>query len=66
MPIYEYKCSHCGHRFDILQHIGEDGTNLTCPECGTPKPEKMFSAFASGGASSVSSVSSGSSCSSFG
>ena len=49
MPIYEYTCESCGHRFDVLQRIGEDNSKLTCPECGAPRPEKVLSAFASGG-----------------
>jgi len=53
MPIYEYKCESCGHRFDVLQSIGENGDKLSCPECGAPKPEKIFSAFASSGNSSA-------------
>ena len=66
MPIYEYKCSSCGHRFDVLQRIGADGSDLKCPTCGTAKPEKMLSAFASSGATSGGSYSapSGGSCSS--
>ena len=42
MPIYEYKCSECGHRFEALQRIGADGSDLACPRCGTPRPEKML------------------------
>ncbi len=52
MPIYEYKCSSCGHRFDVLQRIGADGSDLTCPTCGAAQPEKMLSACASSGGSS--------------
>ncbi len=55
MPIYEYKCSSCGHRFDVLQRIGADGSDLTCPTCGARKPEKMLSACATSGGSSGSS-----------
>lgn len=51
MPIYEYKCSSCGHRFDVLQRIGADGSDLNCPTCGTAKPEKMLSACATSGSS---------------
>ncbi len=47
MPIYEYKCRRCGCTFDVLQRLGENGTNLFCPECGGSEPERMFSAFAS-------------------
>src|SRR3954451_20086358 len=33
MPIYEYVCSACGHRADILHGINESGPNF-CPSCG--------------------------------
>lgn len=46
MPIYEYRCERCGHRFDALQRVGDDGSSLHCPECGHQKVEKQFSAFA--------------------
>jgi len=52
MPIYEYKCSKCGHVSEAFQRIGADGSELNCPICNTPKPEKIFSAFASSGGES--------------
>jgi putative FmdB family regulatory protein len=33
MPIYEYVCSNCGTRTDILQGIN-DGPPKFCPSCG--------------------------------
>lgn len=33
MPIYEYVCSACSHRADILHGVGEPGPHF-CPECG--------------------------------
>ena len=33
MPIYEYECKTCGHRFEELQNI-HDAPVKTCPECG--------------------------------
>ena len=33
MPIYEYVCSTCGHRTDILHGI-DDPTPEFCPSCG--------------------------------
>jgi putative FmdB family regulatory protein len=54
MPIYEYKCASCGHRFDVLQRIGADGSDLNCPNCGAQKPEKMLSACATSGSGSES------------
>ena len=34
MPIYEYECIHCGHRFDVKQSF-KDKPEAECPECGT-------------------------------
>ena len=48
MPLYEYECKECGARFEVLQAIGATGEDLTCPECETPNPQKVFSIFASG------------------
>jgi putative FmdB family regulatory protein len=33
MPIYEYVCSVCRHRADILHGVNEAGPHF-CPECG--------------------------------
>jgi putative FmdB family regulatory protein len=34
MPVYEYVCSACGHRLDIIHGHNETGPHF-CPECGT-------------------------------
>lgn len=47
MPLYEYQCPACGHRFEVLQRLGERGDGLACPECGRPRPERKLSTFAS-------------------
>lgn len=53
MPLYEYRCRECGHRFEILQRLGQGADGLECPQCGAPGVEKQFSTFsASGGDSS--------------
>ncbi len=59
MPIYEYQCRECEHKFDALQKVGEDGRELKCPKCGAGNPTKMLSVFSS----SESSGKSSSSCS---
>jgi len=41
MPIYEYKCTKCGHIFEELRSI-IDGEGATCPKCGAPA-KKIFS-----------------------
>jgi putative FmdB family regulatory protein len=33
MPIYEYKCKKCGHRFEKIQKFSDPHTKK-CPECG--------------------------------
>jgi len=33
MPTYSYKCTECGHAFDIHQSFSDDALT-TCPECG--------------------------------
>jgi putative FmdB family regulatory protein len=49
MPIYEYRCPDCGHRFEMLQRMGEGGEGLACPRCGAGRVEKQFSTFAATG-----------------
>ena len=34
MPIYEYNCQECGHRFSKLESIMSEERVKTCPECG--------------------------------
>ena len=43
MPIYEFECSQCGHRFDRLQKLS-DADPADCPECGAPKVHRRVSA----------------------
>jgi putative FmdB family regulatory protein len=44
MPIYEYKCKKCGHRFEKIQRLS-DPEIRKCPECGG-KVEKQITAAA--------------------
>mgnify|MGYP001826276305 FL=1 len=43
MPIYEYRCEHCGHEMDTLQKIS-DAPLVECPACGRPALKKLISA----------------------
>ena len=43
MPIYEYRCSACGHEFEILQKIS-DQPLTECPACGKSTLAKLVSA----------------------
>lgn len=42
MPLYEYQCKKCGHRFEKIQKFS-DKPIKKCPECGGPV-EQMISA----------------------
>jgi putative FmdB family regulatory protein len=33
MPLYEYQCQACGHRFERIQKFS-DAPPATCPQCG--------------------------------
>jgi putative FmdB family regulatory protein len=43
MPIYEFACSACGHRFEELvgSHVGTEVGGVACPECGATDPERL-------------------------
>ncbi|MCK4728096.1 MAG: zinc ribbon domain-containing protein [Desulfobacterales bacterium] len=45
MPIYEYRCTGCGHSFERLQSL-QEGSSNTCPECGKPAEKVMSSSVA--------------------
>jgi putative FmdB family regulatory protein len=34
MPLYEYVCDACGHRFEIIQRSFSDAPPDACPSCG--------------------------------
>ena len=43
MPIYSYRCEHCGHRQDVLQKMS-DSLLTVCPACGEPAFKKQVTA----------------------
>jgi putative FmdB family regulatory protein len=55
MPLYEYRCEACGHRFEVWQRMGAGKEGVTCPRCGSSEVQRLLSTFAS--------ASSGASCS---
>jgi len=40
MPIYEYRCGHCGARVEVLVW---SGGGRTCPHCGSPLLDRLLS-----------------------
>lgn len=43
MPLYEYQCSACGHRCEVIQKFS-DQPLMDCPACGKPALQKQISA----------------------
>ena len=42
MPIYEYKCSNCGHQFEKIQKFSDDPLKK-CPKCDKNTLNKLIS-----------------------
>lgn len=45
MPIYEYQCTECGHRLEVIQNFS-DAPLKQCPECDHASLRKLISAAA--------------------
>jgi putative FmdB family regulatory protein len=43
MPIYEFECSSCGHRFDRLQKMSDPDPSV-CPACDVAEVKRRLSA----------------------
>jgi putative FmdB family regulatory protein len=42
MPLYEYECDACGHRFERIQKFSDPLAD-TCPKCGGGPVRKLMS-----------------------
>ena len=42
MPLYEYECSACGHRFERIQKFSDPPVEA-CPNCGKKSIQKLMS-----------------------
>ncbi|MFN7960340.1 MAG: zinc ribbon domain-containing protein [Thermoanaerobaculia bacterium] len=62
MPLYEYRCEACHHRFEVLQRMGQGAEGLACPRCGEGSVERLLSTFAAHSAGGSSAASTGGSC----
>ncbi len=47
MPIFDFGCSHCGHKFERMIS-NEEKKNICCPQCGTPEIKQLLSVFNTG------------------
>lgn len=43
MPLYEYECEACHHRFERIQKSYSDAPIGTCPKCGKGPVRKLIS-----------------------
>ena len=42
MPLYEYQCEACGHRFEVIQKFSDELVSV-CPNCGKGPVVKLLS-----------------------
>jgi putative FmdB family regulatory protein len=40
VPIYDYRCDHCGHAFSAVQSFKDEPLDV-CPSCGKP-PRRLI------------------------
>ena len=46
MPIYEYRCAKCGHRWSATESVaGHERRRPACPKCKSRVVEQVFSPF---------------------
>ncbi|GAB4274828.1 MAG: zinc ribbon domain-containing protein [Candidatus Rifleibacteriota bacterium] len=45
MPLYEFVCSECRKKFNVLCKIDERDTTKECPKCGKFKTRRLVSRF---------------------
>ena len=46
MPIYEYVCSDCGLKFELLRPLSQASDEASCPQCRN-NAKRILSTFAS-------------------
>lgn len=45
MPLYEYQCKDCGHRFDALRPIKDADQPIVCKQCESDHTLRQISVF---------------------
>ncbi len=56
MPIYEFECRTCGHRFSEFfrtMHSAQEGPRPPCPQCSSADTQRVVSMFAVHGPAGV-------------
>jgi len=64
MPVYEFRCSQCGHKFELLRPMSKVNDDASCPRCnnGAKRIPSVFAAFSKSSSGSSAPVSGGSGC----
>jgi putative FmdB family regulatory protein len=62
MPIFEYRCQRCSHRFETI--VLSSREKIRCPQCASMTVEKQLSVFSApaSGKQATSSTSTGCAC----
>jgi putative FmdB family regulatory protein len=48
MPIFEYECNKCGHKFENLSFSSSPSEKVLCTSCESENVKKLLSVFATG------------------
>ena len=46
MPVYEYQCKSCNHRYSAILSIKDSDEAPSCPDCGSDDVRKLVSSVA--------------------
>ncbi|RJP71266.1 MAG: zinc ribbon domain-containing protein [Ignavibacteriales bacterium] len=61
MPVFEYKCTDCNTKYEVLHKSTSNLSEVTCPSCHSQNSKKLLSSF-SASVNDSSSASYGDSC----
>lgn len=45
MPVFEYRCSECNTKFEVLHKSSKISEEVICPACNSNNNKKLFSTF---------------------
>jgi putative FmdB family regulatory protein len=60
MPIFEYNCRRCDHRFETI--VLAAGEKVSCPKCDSKAVQKQLSVFSAPGSAKETAPASGGGC----
>ena len=49
MPLFEYRCSKCSAKFEVLHKSINNLESVYCPECHSTEINKLISSFSAAG-----------------